>query len=285
MVKFILSNSDSPRQQIEEALNLISKINQEVAETGRLMADLSDLEWMLPCSAILIGQKMFELTENSIEINISPPKNTSLKNYLAAIGFPLGKKGTGERHIPIHHFRKNDSDLQENVIESEMEDVMQCVKLNLPENMHQAIRYLLSELSDNIDQHSKFTQGSIMVQYYPSKGHMDIGVFDNGLSIPKVYELSGIKIENDCDALEKAVRGVSTKIHEGGRGYGLSSSKEIVLEGLNGNFNIISRRAMLSLNKSGKTEISNLNLPFYGTLVYMRFEVPKKGLNIYSYLG
>ena len=143
---------------------------------------------------------------------------------------------------------------------------------------------MLAELSDNIEQHSQFTQASVMAQYYSDKKYLDIGIFDNGITIPSLFEKKNISFLNDIDALNKAIEGISTK-EEKGRGFGLRTSKKIVLEGLNGEMYLISRKGALILGpeskeNSGKT----LENPLKGTLVYFRFKAPKKSLNIYEYV-
>ncbi|MBS3092563.1 ATP-binding protein [Candidatus Pacearchaeota archaeon] len=144
--------------------------------------------------------------------------------------------------------------------------------------------YLVSELSDNISEHSEFTHGSVMVQFFKNKGHIDIGVLDNGLTIPGVYSTNSISFLSDSDAILKALRGVSTKINESGRGRGLGTSKRLVQEGLNGEFHILSRNGLVIIKPNQEPVNMDIDAPLNGTFVYMRFKVPEKDLNIYEYV-
>ena len=138
-------------------------------------------------------------------------------------------------------------------------------------------------MSLTIDQHSKFTQGSVMVQFYNKKGYVDIAILDNGITIPGAYEKNKIEFKDDAEALDKALSGISTKIGELSRGKGLGTSKKLVTEGLKGDFYILSRKG-LYWAESGKTGSKLLEKPLNGTLICMRFKAPGKDLNIYPYI-
>ena len=161
---------------------------------------------------------------------------------------------------------------------------LKIIREFFPEEPRNSIFYLLGELTDNIDQHSKYTVGSIMVQFYKGKGFIDIGVLDNGLTIPGVYEKNKIEFSDDENALSKALRGISTKEGEVGRGKGLETSKKLIIEGLDGDLYIISRKGIYVNKNKEKPTTKKTDHPSKGTLVYTRFKLPKKDLNIYDYV-
>ena len=65
------------------------------------------------------------------------------------------------------------------MIETEIEEIFKVIENNFPKGLINGVFYLIGEMVDNIDQHSKFTQGSVMVQFYNKKGYVDIGILDN----------------------------------------------------------------------------------------------------------
>ncbi|MCX6747177.1 MAG: ATP-binding protein [Candidatus Pacearchaeota archaeon] len=273
-----ISNTDNPLEQIQECIEIISNIDKtELKEKEILNLDFSNVEWILPCSALLLSNKITELCKK-INLNILPPKKKKVNDYLIKIGFPLGCKVEGNTFLLINHFNNKDN-INENVLK-----ISKHIENNIDKNFGFSINYLLAELSDNIEQHSQFTQASIMTQYYPDKKYIDIGIFDNGVTIPGLFEKKDIKFTDDCDAIKKAMEGISTK-EESGRGFGLKTSKKLVLEGLNGEINILSRKGAIILNPKNKEESQKLmKKELKGTLIYLRFGIPKKGLNIIKYL-
>ena len=222
----------------------------------------------MPCSALLLGGKIDEVETNGIKIDYLSPKNKEVKKYLSDIGFPFGTKKQGETYYPINHIINNED------INKEVNILLESMANKIPEEFGDSIPYLLAELTDNIEQHSQFTHASIMAQYFPRKKYVDIGILDNGLSIPTVFEKNKISFSQDNDAIDKALKGTTTK-KEGSRGYGLSSSKKIIRDLINGTLHILSRRGVKIFepslfSKSYELEKSSLK----GTLIYMRLNVP-----------
>ena len=277
-LKCNISNTDDPLKQIQDCIDIINEIDKVELEEGEILnLDFSDVEWILPCSALLLSNKIIEACRR-INIKISPPNKRGVYEYLTKIGFPLGCEVEGESFLPINHFSNKDD------VNEQISKISKHIENKVDKNFGFSINYLLAELSDNIEQHSQFTQASIMTQYYPDKKYIDVGIFDNGISIPALFEKKGLKFSDDCDAIKKAIEGVSTK-EEQGRGFGLRTSKNLVLEGLNGEMYILSRKGALILNPKNKEKSQELmKNALKGTLIYMRFSAPKKGLNIIEYV-
>jgi hypothetical protein len=277
-LKCKITNTDDPLIQIQDCIGIINDIEKTKVKEGEMLnLDFSEIEWVLPCSALLLSNKIIELCRK-IDLMVIPPKNEKVNDYLNKIGFPLGCRLEGDTFLPINHFN-NDDNINENI-----SMISKHLEKNIDKSFGFSINYLLAELSDNIEQHSKFTQASIMTQYYPEKKYIDVGIFDNGISIPALFESKGIEFSDDCDAIKKASEGQSTK-EERGRGFGLQTSKKLVLEGLNGEMHIFSRKGAIILNPKDKQENFNLmKKALKGTLIYIRFSAPKKDLKIMEYV-
>lgn len=74
-----------------------------------------------------------------------------------------------------------------------------------------AFTYLISELIDNIYQHSEFSNASMMAQRYGKRRFVEITIFDNGISIPTCFERDEHRFSHDCYAIVDALHGKSTK--------------------------------------------------------------------------
>ena len=210
-----------------------------IKEKKEIELDFSNVGWILPCSALLLAGKIDELKSKGVNVNLIPPEEDMVKKHLLGIGFPFGTKKQGETYSPINHFGKEVS------INKEVNELLDNMQNKLPKQFGASISYLLGELTDNIEQHSKFTHASIMAQYFPQKKHVDIGILDNGLSIPKVFENNIISFTDDCDAITKAMSGTTTKKEDRTRGFGLKTTKKIVRDLCDGELYLISRQGVL----------------------------------------
>jgi hypothetical protein len=245
-----------------------------------IQIDLSKSTWLLPCSILLLSNAIDYNFSRGVSVGILKPKDQKLEKYLTEIGFPLGKVKYREGSAPILHFTKD--------VNANAADLYEFVNETFPRQLAgNPVNTLIGEMADNIDQHSQFTHASLMAQHFPSKNMVDIGIFDNGISIPGNFKKNGIKFENDSDAIIKAITGVSTKKDENRRGRGLPFASKFTTQGLNGNFYLFSGDGAIELNASGTIQPYNLTLTSTrGTLVYMRFKNPGRNLDpnlIYKY--
>ncbi|KXS42317.1 MAG: hypothetical protein AWU58_1499 [Methanohalophilus sp. T328-1] len=147
-----------------------------------------------------------------------------------------------------------------------------------------AFNYMIGELIDNIYQHSQFENASIMAQRYEKLGFVEITIYDDGLSIPFCFEKHDISIHNDCQAIEEAIKGRSTKSDE--RGYGLATTTNLYVNGCNAQFFIVSRNGAWHKSKIDETFYNTEGLyTFSGTLVSLRIPYPINKVNIYDYIA
>ncbi len=84
-------------------------------------------------------------------------------------------------------------------IEEDMERIFLMVDGSFPSNLHGSLLYLLGELSDNINQHSRYTCGFIFMDYNKSTRAVCIIVFDDGISIPRGFEKEEILFLGDSE--------------------------------------------------------------------------------------
>jgi anti-sigma regulatory factor (Ser/Thr protein kinase) len=152
----------------------------------------------------------------------------SSKTYLPACKIPAATKHTGIREQLLTAF--------ENIL---------IQQANLKGQMITAIKYLISEAMDNIVEHSDAKNGWIMVQSYPQKRYIDICMADTGTGILGSYLKTGnTEITNDSIALQFAINGKSTKQITETRGYGIDTSRRMLVEGLGGKYVLFSGNAL-----------------------------------------
>lgn len=283
-IKVNFSGGDDAIVQIKESLELISKIEKVFARREEIHLDLSDANWVLPCSVILLSGKITEILEQGAKIDYIPPKNKLVKEWLSNIGFPLGKQKDGSTYVSIKHFANNLSDKDQ--VNREANELLKKMGDKIPDKFGSSVLYIVGELSDNIDEHSQFTFASLMAQYFPHKEHLDIAVFDNGVTIPLLFEKNNIKFDKDSEAILKAVSGeITTKKGEEMRGYGLKSCKDIATEEIKGELHIISRKGAILLKSQQKPQLYDFDdASLKGTFLYFRLDTPKKKVNIYPYV-
>lgn len=122
--------------------------------------------------------------------------------------------------------------------------------------------------------------GYIFSQYLKKEDCIDLVLADDGITVLGSYvkaqkfldEING----NDAEALRLANEGKSTKNlpNAENRGYGISSSKEMLSDGLHGSFFMLSGGAFHRHDSSGSVFVKLPNSIYWdGTIILMRIPV------------
>lgn len=125
-----------------------------------------------------------------------------------------------------------------------------------------------------------------MVQNYPQKGFLDICIVDSGIGLLGSYKKFGFKnIDTDVKALEQAVNGNSTKQITETRGYGIDTSRRMLVDGLKGKYFLFSGSAfyIYTDNFEQITPI-NRNNNWNGTIALRVPNVVPDGFKYYAYV-
>ncbi len=133
----------------------------------------------------------------------------------------------------------------------------------------------MDEAIANIVDHSMEQRGFIFAQNYPSKNFMDVCIADNGLSILGAYNESGFsEITTDELAIQNAVSGKSTKHEAHSRGFGIRTSKKMLVNGLKGKYFLLSGNAFI-IHSISQEEIITLPVPlkWKGTILALRIPI------------
>ena len=166
---------------------------------------------------------------------------------------------------------------------SHLEDLSKSTRL-FSKN-RDAYRYLLSELIDNIYEHSSASRAYVMAQYYPRKGLIEASFMDDGITIPgSLQHARGTAYgpQTDYLAIIDALKGRSAK---GGdeRGFGLRSCVRVV-NALGGDVLIVSGSGAVVSEQGGQAMPYRLTSThkLEGTLVGLRLRDEEKTVNLYS---
>lgn len=166
-------------------------------------------------------------------------------------------------------------------------DALQTIIQNIIERQSNAdskiktpLSYFLGELICNIEQHSKSPVGYIFSQYLRREKCIEMCIADSGITVYGSYLDKNMyldEIDNDeAIALKKANEGYSTKELPSAenRGYGIISSKNMLVDGLKGSFFMFSGGAFHRHDNSESVFIKlPKNISWSGTIILMRIPV------------
>lgn len=263
-----------------------------------MILDFSNVEFFHPFFIFPLSIFCHEI-ENEIKYSGLSP---NIINYLNAIKFfkPLLIRNDEQlkislteyydkSYIPICKFSRDTSNI----------DSMQSVIQNAIENQYKIdkkfktpLSYLLSELICNIKEHSKSKYGYIYTQYLKRENCLDICIADNGITIYGSYinaekYLDVISL-NEAVALKLANEGKSTKNRPSNenRGYGISTSKKMIVEGLGGEFFMMSGGAFHRYDNLGSSYIElPKDIQWNGTIILMRLPLQLRDtFDYYEYI-
>lgn len=197
----------------------------------------------------------------------------------------------GETNTMIVPFALDD-DSTARVI-AQLKEHLQPYIPELLKSLNMPLTYLLDELICNIQQHAQTDKGYAYLMYNKAAKTIEIILADFGITIYGSYVAAQKHLDklgdSDADALNLAQNGYSVKNlpDTENRGYGISSNMKMVVDGLKGEFAVLSGSALL-LQVADNRKILALppEIDFKGTMVMVRIpaEVPA-GFNLYDYMS
>jgi hypothetical protein len=242
--------------------------------------DFSNMKFTPPLLSIFYSST---ISESDPEIVVS-----GLNSYLQTINFPNGLYCNSEEnlirelyrfnsktYLPIIKFSTDSTGDNPIIREKILSHVLRSIRTiaSLPANYYSAFSYLISELTDNICEHAAHPFGYLAFQYYRENGYIDICLADRGVGLLGSYqkyngERDFSSITNHLEAVDAAIKGSSTKKIAEERGFGIATSRRILVEGLGGSFVYLSGNGLL-INE----ELTNFGTNFNGSIVLIRIPV------------
>ncbi|HVY54085.1 MAG TPA: hypothetical protein VHA13_06150 [Gammaproteobacteria bacterium] len=213
--------------------------------------------------------------------------NNSIKSYLDTIYFPetfSPEEGnekdylkTLERYnhktfIPIVSFKTGTVDAITVIRENILSAISQLLRnqLKFSERERMPLAYFLGELTDNINEHSKASKGYVFAQYYPNSNYLDLCICDAGQGIYQSYMHNPkFSPKNETEAIQLALSGNSTKDRPEARGFGITTTRNMLVNGLHGKLFLWSGNTTF-LQAIDKEAILNIDGYFQGTFIALR---------------
>lgn len=295
--------SDNFGEPISLLLNYISSVNRSICST--INFDFSNCRFLNPFIIGGIASIARAEKQKGKEIKfLFNPSNEGVNSYVKAICFPDGfdyekyplndlnrilEPYHTKNFIPLVCFpnaqNEDDSKIREKVI-SAIDSIFKN-QLKLKGSVLQAIYYLVSELTQNIADHSNSEKGILFAQFYPSKNYMDVCIADYGKGLLQTYlDCGKYEVESDEQAVNSAVFGKSTKDLPESRGFGISTSRNMLVKGLKGKFFIYSGRSFF-IQTLEKQELISIPEDFHYKGCYVALRIPileNEQFNFYNYV-
>ncbi|MDD2982180.1 MAG: hypothetical protein PHQ74_02220 [Crocinitomicaceae bacterium] len=279
-----------------EILKLLPDLNQSWDE---IIVDFSKSKFVVPHFLGPLSCVLHKKSQEGVEITV-----INAVPYLSTIHFFNGTNAVlfenkvdlsyynNKTYLPIIHFPTGlltvDADKRIEILSAV--NTLLKAQLKLPNNVLEAFYYFLDELTQNIVDHSKQNFGTVFAQFYPEKGYLDLSICDVGKGIFESYKMSDKFFPStNEEAINYAVFGKSTKDIPESRGYGISTSKKMLVKGLKGKFLLMSGSeffVQVAVDKEDGEIISvDSELFFQGCMVNLRIPVfVSDSINIYNYI-
>ena len=269
-------------------MNLINN-----SEDNEVIFDCSDIQFVSPLFIVSLMLYLKSCGKNVEIVNISQyldtvrfkkplkPDEISNQTFLSLMGCQEYKSYIPVISFPASSNRAKDKDAILTTIESIL-----CSKLNIASNVSYGLKYIIGEMVDNISEHSESERGYIFAQYYKTKKYFDLCIADEGIKLYGSFNKAGIEVEDDIEAMKAANKCMSSKNlpDAENRGYGIFTSKKMLITGLGGQYMMMSGSA-LYLKDNTTDQFLNMpnNLKFDGTIIALRFPTQKEGFDYSKY--
>lgn len=239
----LTATKDAFGKPLSSVAYFLSKVNEAAFEEV-LEVDFQTTAFVHPACVLPLAAAINYYRELGINFRLSVPAGN---RYLHSIGFgngpvdaPLGSSKIRQlphkTYVPITCFRAGTHDADTRAKNSAIKAI--CTILHtagVDQNIVYGVNYILSELTDNIQEHSFSQFGYLMAQLYPKKQFMDICLADTGVTFLGSYARNLFdEVRTDTDALTYVLRQRSVKDQDDGRGFGIRTSRNMVVKGLEG---------------------------------------------------
>lgn len=276
---------------IEPVVRIMSTINRSADDD--IVIDCSEIYFTSPVFIISLMLCLFSCNKKVTIINTTPyletirfyysiePDKISEDAFRTLLGKYLNKTYIPVISFPAFASRAADKDAILTAIEN-----LLCRQLKIENNVLNGIKYILGEMVDNITEHSESERGLIFAQAYPKKAYIDLCIADRGITLKGSFNNAGIEIADDVEAMQAANKRISSKNlpNAENRGYGIYTSKKMLISGLGGHYMMISGSA-LYLKDSNMEKIIELpeGLKWNGTVIALRLPYQREEFSYTNY--
>lgn len=256
-----------------------------VGESEEVVFDLSKITWAHPL--LLLPLSVSSIEKNKSIFN----EKCGINGYLDCIQFPGGINNVSDFELWVQKYKNYIpvSILKREALEERGR--LESQFLSLVYNSLQAdfmgvrsgIYYPITELVSNVFDHSQSSQAYIFAQMYPKKNYLDICIVDGGRGLRKTYyEEKGLNLSH-ADAITEAMNGNSAKKQKD-RGFGLHTSRNMVCQGLKGQFMLVTGNALLISDENSNRLFPLPGFNWSGVIIAYRIPKPSAEFDYTQYI-
>ncbi|UKJ06242.1 hypothetical protein [Solitalea lacus] len=295
--------SDNFGEPIQHIFNLLIQLNSAVFQRNFTL-DYGNAKFTHPFYSLALPliKKKFERKGYNIQIS-SVFEKANVSDYMSRIGFPLGvdpenipQQQLGDylmqfqdkSYLPIINFPTGSSTQVAEIRDKFLSALNNLIakQCGLSGSIKTAVMYLIDEAVNNILHHANDDKGYLLAQFYRSKGYIDIAIGDIGRTLLESYQ-NFDKYKNEVTshllAMEAALAGKSTKSNNVDRGYGISTSKKMLVDGINGKYFLFSGNVFTIHTSETENIVELPDQTFWqGVLLLMR--IPTVASSIFNYV-
>lgn len=288
-------NISSSFDTVSRLSNLIGNLRYLGQQQIGASIDISQIGFVTPLSitpvASIINEKCLE---HNYQGDIS---------YLNTIRFPEGineieKIAIRKTYLPIIHLKLEGysrEDMTRN-LGSLHTKYLELLKTNIVADQrflelitNNTFGFLLGELFDNIEEHSKAKNVYLFAQYWPKLNSCELCLIDDGVGLLGSLKKAGRDVQDSEDALRKILdTGLSAKTEFGDtkRGTGIKNTRaSITNREINGEFFIMTGDiAFFHSASQGQKFFKLSNYDWRGTIVMLKLNRPASQFNLYNYV-
>lgn len=278
------NNNDRFGDNLRNLFNLLEQLNEIPIDSNTINIQFNDLRFIHPLYALALSSLITKKRNEGIRVNIQDFHEITCSQYLNIIHFPNGielndrqiRRYQRKTYIPIVKFPAGYDGVQNQII-SHVTNLIEN-NFDLDTELYRGLYWLISELTDNVIEHSHMEYGWITAQYFPNKHFIDVCIIDTGIGVLNSYIQQEYEISTHYEALENALQGLSAKDSDE-RGRGIISSKSVVMNGLQGTFFMYTGNAMVINN-----DMTNTPFNWDGVLVFFRINQNVENFSLYNYV-
>jgi len=276
---------DNFGDSISKLIKTLSKISG--IQDEEIILDFSQAKMLNPFFLCGLTCVIRQLQNSGKKITLNHDRNFNISSYLSTILFPSTfspskdksaldflNKYNQKTYIPIISFKTGYSNNYTLMREDILNAISQLLKnqLKFSEKERRPLSYFLDELTNNINDHSDAREGYVFAQFYPNSNYLDLCICDAGKGIYQSF-LDNPKFNpvNEIEAIQLALSGNSTKDRPEARGFGISTTRNMLVNGLKGILFLWSGNTafLQAVNREAIVNIAE-NGYFQGTFVALR---------------
>jgi anti-sigma regulatory factor (Ser/Thr protein kinase) len=290
----LIDNQDTFGRPLAELCRII-EIIKSITDLGEeIIIDLSRCRFANPflLGGLVVIQKACERKGYNIQFNENF-NDARFADYLKHILFPecanpisfadagfdtFFRNYSNKNFIPLTIYPGNLNVADAKKREHFITEITRLIitRCRLAGDVGQGIRYIISEALDNIIEHAQSEFNIIFAQFYPNLGYLDLVISDCGVGLLGSYQRRSDLfpgVVTYADAMQRAISGQSTKGDEQSRGFGIRTSRSMLVNGLNGKYFLMSGETFY-FNDRERSHIGSVaNSPFDGVLLALRVPI------------